>query len=106
MTLNIPKSFINDTPTWLYQESYKPAQHCVNWCQGQIDNLFRYFSHQQQQLLWLIAFVLIAGFILSSILHFVRDDEKKELLSRVYVYLNDFATYLTIALLVWFIWFS
>ena len=94
----------NTIVSWLSSDAYQPAPHCLDWCQGQINNLFRYFNTEQQTLLYVIGLILIIGFLLNTFSSSFNEKYQEKIMM-VYVWINDFAAMMTIALLVWFLWF-
>ncbi len=100
---NISNFDISNFTIYEKTESFLTPE-CVGWCQDQVDNLFKYFNSEQSVLLYLIGFVLVISFFISTFSRYLPEKQKETML-KVYVYCNDFAMYMTLALLIWFLWF-
>ena len=96
-------SINNNSIAWINSNIY-PAPHCIAWCQEQVNNLFRYFDPNQQILLYVIGLILVIGFLLNTFSSYFNE-EYQEKVMMVYVWINDFAAMMTMALLIWFLWF-
>ena len=70
----------NNSFAWLNSDAYQPAPHCIDWCQEQVNNLFRYFDPNQQILLYVIGLILVIGFLLNTFSIYCNEEYQEKVM--------------------------